>query len=45
MKKYKIKCKKCGNKMNYIPLKKLSRNSIKKCVYCGFNIKAKDHLC
>jgi len=45
MKTYKVKCKKCGNKMNYMPLKKISKTSMKKCVYCGHSIKVKDYLC
>jgi hypothetical protein len=45
MKTYKVKCKKCGHEMNYMPLKKISPKSKKKCVYCGYSIKVKDYLC
>nr|AQS34651.1 hypothetical protein [uncultured archaeon]AQS34806.1 hypothetical protein [uncultured archaeon] len=41
---YKIKCKKCGHSMNYMPLKPISKKSIKKCVYCGFSINIKNSL-
>ncbi len=44
-KQHKVKCKKCGHQMLYMPLKNITKYSIKKCVYCGFSIKVKDYLC
>ena len=41
---YKVKCKKCGQNMQYQPLTKVTSTTIKKCVFCNFSIKVKEYI-